>query len=572
MPAKSNGGTWKKYFKTPSRNISPISGNTTQSNPGYKNYQSILPDVYVGHPNRIERYNQYEQMDMDVEVNAALDVLSEFSTQPNVENGTIFNVNFTEEPTENEVKIIKEQLGKWSKLNKFKERAFRMFRNTLKYGDQVFIRDPETFKLYWVNMAEVVKVIVNESEGKEPEQYVVKNIAPNLMELSATQKPASDLYINQNQSGYNTPGYQQPTAAGTSGGRFDMQENETAIDAEHIVHLSLTEGLDVTWPFGTSVLEQVFKVYKQKELLEDAILIYRIQRAPERRIFKIDVGNMPSHMAMQFVERVKNEIHQRRIPSQTGDGQTMMDGTYNPLSINEDYFFPQTADGRGSSVETLPGGDNLGEINDLQYFNNKLVRGLRIPSSYLPTGPEEGERTYNDGKVGTALIQEWRFNQYCIRLQGLMSEKLDKEFKMFLNWRGINIDNSIFELQLNEPQNFASYSQADVDSVRMSTFAQVAELPYMSKRFALKRYMGMTEEEMVENTKLWEEEQGETDAQKDDSTGGDLRAAGVSPGAIEGDIDTFDELESEVEGMDDMGGDDLGAPADAGGGADIPEI
>jgi hypothetical protein len=559
--------SWKKYFKTPSNKISPIGGASPGGgNPGFKNYQTNLPDVYVGHPNRIERYNQYEQMDMDVEVNAALDVLSEFSTQTNIENGTIFDINFVKEPSDNEVNIIKDQLANWTSLNEFKKRAFRMFRNTLKYGDQVFIRDPETFKLYWVNMAEVVKVIVNESEGKEPEQYVVKNLAPNLENLAATQKPVSDLYLNQNQAGYNTPGYQQPTAAGTSGGRFDMQQNEVAIDAEHIVHLSLTEGLDVTWPFGTSVLEQVFKVYKQKELLEDAILIYRIQRAPERRVFKIDVGNMPSHMAMQFVERVKNEIHQRRIPSQTGDGATMMDGTYNPLSINEDYFFPVTADGRGSNVDVLPGGDNLGEINDLQYFNNKLVRGLRIPSSYLPTGPDESERSYSDGRTGTALIQEWRFNQYCMRLQSLMAEVLDKEFKMFLNWRGINIDNSIFDLRLNEPQNFAAYSQADVDSVRMSTFGQVAELPYMSKRFAMKRYMGMTEEEMVENTKLWEEEQGQVEGQGA-TTEADLRAAGVSPGGIEGDIDTFDELEGELDDID-MGGEDMG---DLGGADDSAE-
>jgi hypothetical protein len=74
-------------------------------------------------------------------------------------------------------------------------------------------------------------------------------------------------------------------------------------------------------------------------------------------MFKIDVGNMPSHMAMAFVERIKNEIHQRRIPSPHG-GQSIVDATYNPLSMNEDYFFPVTADGRGSSVEVLPGGQN----------------------------------------------------------------------------------------------------------------------------------------------------------------------------------------------------------------------
>ena len=82
---------------------------------------------------------------------------------------------------------------------------------------------------------------------------------------------------------------------------------------------------------------------------------------------------MPSHLAMQFVERVKTEIHQRRIPSSTGGGTNVIDSSYNPLSINEDYFFPQTAEGRGSKVETLPGGTNLGEIDDLKYFTNKML-------------------------------------------------------------------------------------------------------------------------------------------------------------------------------------------------------
>ena len=168
----------------------------------------------------------------------------------------------------------------------------------------------------------------------------------------------------------------------------------------------------------------MFKVYKQKELLEDAIIIYRVQRAPERRVFYIDVGNMPTHLAMQFVERVKNEINQRRIPSASG-GANFIDATYNPMSINEDYFFPQTAEGRGSKVETLPGGTNLGEITDLKFFTNKLFRALRIPASYLPTSIDEQANTVSDGKVGTAYIQELRFNRYCERLQSIIAQSFD---------------------------------------------------------------------------------------------------------------------------------------------------
>jgi len=524
---------WKKYFRTvnTSGNISPIGAGQPPSM-GFKNYQSNLPEVYIGHPNRIERYNQYEQMDMDSEINAALDILAEFSTQLNKENGTPFKFYWKEKPTENEVKIIKETLNQWINLNELDKRMFKIFRNCIKYGDQVFLRDPETFKLFWVEMSKVTKIIVNEAEGKKPEQYIVKDLAPNFENLTATTINATDISVNHPQVGGPSGAYIQPKTPYSGGSRFSHAQNENTINAEHVVHLSLTEGLDFSWPFGNSVLENVFKVFKQKELLEDAILIYRVQRAPERRMFKIDVGNMPSHMAMAFVERVKNEISQRRIPTQTGGGQNMMDATYNPLSTNEDYFFPVTAEGRGSSVEILQGGQNLGEITDLHFFTNKLFRGLRIPASYLPTGMDTGVdgNNWNDGKVGTSLIQEWRFNQYCMRLQKSIIQKMDQEFKMFMRWRGINIDGGIFELQFNDPQNFASYRQAELDTTRINAFGSIEQVPYLSKRFLLKRFLGLSEEEMTENEEMWREEQGDVKEAPAPESG--LRSVGITPGSI----------------------------------------
>jgi hypothetical protein len=317
------------------------------------------------------------------------------------------------------------------------------------------------------------------------------------------------------------------------------------------------------------VLENVFKVFKQKELLEDSVIIYRVQRAPERRVFKIDVGNMPSHMAMSYVERIKNEIHQRRIPTQTGGGANMMDATYNPLSMMEDYFFPQTADGRGSTVDVLPGGQNLGEITDLKFFTNKLFRGLRIPSSYLPTGVEDGTQAVGDGRVGTALIQEWRFNQYCKRLQSMIVDKLDQEFKLFMRWRGINIDGQLFDLIFEEPQNFAQYRQADIDSARIATFAQLEAYPYLSKRWLMKRYLGLTEQEMSENETMWSEEQGDVEQSPADDP--NLRSVGISPGTISGDLENVappaeGEMgpgagPGEMQGMSPMGGMQPGAAA-----------
>jgi hypothetical protein len=556
--------TYKKHFTrvNQSGQMSPLGGgsvtgawngpgNSTTSNYsnqdfGYKNYGSRLPEVYTGHPNRIERYNQYEMMDVDAEINACLDIISEFSTQTNEHNKTPFDLDFKDEPTQHEVELLKTQLQQWCKLNEFETRTFKIFRNTIKFGDQIFVRDPENFKLYWVDMTKVIKVIVNESEGKKPEQYVIKDININLQNLSVATKTNTDFAANPatgmggTGGGGAGGGYTVPSMPyNTSGSRFTLGQSEAAIDAKHVVHLSLTEGLDRFWPFGQSILENVFKVYKQKELLEDAVLIYRVQRAPERRMFKIDVGNMPSHLAMAFVERIKNEIHQRRIPSTHGGG-SVVDASYNPLSMNEDYFFPVTADGRGSSVEVLPGGQNLGEIDDLRYFNNRLARGLRVPSSYLPTGPDDNPTPMSDGRVGTAMIQEFRFNQYCERLQKYISQKLDEEFKLFLRWRGLNIDSGLFQLQFNPPQNFAAYRQSELDTARIGSFTAIEQYPYISKRFAMERFLGLTEEEISKNEKMWREE---NDKEIEiDPQGSDLRSIGVSVGDIESDTQTGEDM------------------------------
>jgi hypothetical protein len=269
-------------------------------------------------------------------------------------------------------------------------------------------------------------------------------------------------------------------------------------------------------------------------------------------------------MAMSFVERVKNEIHQRRIPSSQG-GASLLDATYNPLSMNEDYFFPVTADGRGSDVTLLQGGQNLGEIDDLKYFNNRLARGLRVPSSYLPTGPEDNSTPLSDGRVGTAMIQEYRFNQYCERLQKYISQKLDEEFKLFLRWRGFNIDSGLFQLQFNPPQNFASYRQAEMDTARVATFTSMEALPYMSKRFALQRFLGLTEEEIKENEKLWREEKNKDEDQQ--PVGNDLRSVGISAGDLESDTEAGEEMNAPDESELGIAPDQVTGPVQGGPGA-----
>jgi hypothetical protein len=136
-------------------------------------------------------------------------------------------------------------------------------------------------------------------------------------------------------------------------------------------------------------------------------------------------------------------------------------------------------------------------------------------------------------------------------------ENLDKEFKLFMKWRGVNIDGQLFALKFNEPQNFAQYRQAEVDIARINTFTQLEAFPYMSKRFLMTRFLGLSEAEMAENERMWAEEQGDVDAAPAESAG--LRSVGVSPGGIQADMEN---LEPPAEG--DMGAEGA-APADTGG-------
>lgn len=521
--------SWRKYFQIP-QTANELAAKREKTGPtmGSSNkFSSWLKDVYTGAPNRVDRYMQYEIMDADSEVNAALDTIAEFCTQFDFESNLPFTIEHFNTPTDSEVKVLETTLRQWCLINEWNRRIWRMVRNTLKFGDQFFIRDPETYELYYVSAADVSKIIINQAKGKEVEQYFMKNLS-----LDINNKVASEPLITDSNYGptqFNKTAFTQYAAPNPAA--QNANNAETPVGADHVVHISLTEGMDINFPFGTSVLEGVYKVYQQKSLLEDSIIIYRVQRAPERRVFYIDVGNMPANMAMSFVERVKNEIHQRRIPSRTGGGTSIMDASYNPLSMLEDYFFAQTAEGRGSKVEVLPGGDNLGQIDDLRYFTNKLNRALRIPSSYLPTGPDDGTSVFNDGRVGTAFIQEYRFNKYCQRLQNLMMQPLDNEFKMFLKKKGVELDTSTFTLTFLPPQSFSEYREIEVNNARAAVFSQLAEVPYIARRFALKKYLGLTDAEIVENESMWQEENPEYAVSTIDQdaalAGSDLNTLGI---------------------------------------------
>lgn len=539
--------SWEKHMKLARAKITNKANNTSPVSTGTKsNFASYLPDVYTGITNRVERYRQYDQMDLDPEIRTALDIIADFCTQNNDDYGIPFNIKYKDQMGDSEVTTLEDRLESWCDQNSFKTRIHDIVRGVLKYGDQFFIRDPETFEWYYVNPANVEKITINQSEGRKPEIYYIRDVQLNIKDKVISQNYGS---IGQGAFPGGTPNMAGGTGTyGSAGGGFSGMVNQSGnqpfstngqndvlpVAAEHVIHISMNTGLDGIWPLGTSILENIFKTFKQKELLEDSIIIYRVQRAPERRVFKIYTGDLSPVQAMAQVEKAKNEIYQRRIPSNKGGQSSLMDTAYSPLSILEDYYFPVTSEGRGSSVETLPGGENLGQIDDLRYFNNELIRGLSIPSSYLPFGPEDGGTLFSDGGTGRALIQENRFNRQCQRHQSIICAIFDTEFKRFLISEGYNINPNSFEITFYPPMNFATYRKSEMDQTRINTYMPLADLPFIARQTLMKK-LGFEQDEIVENERLWLQEnpakktkKAEQGASTGSPAGAGLQSVGIS--------------------------------------------
>jgi hypothetical protein len=215
---------------------------------------------------------------------------------------------------------------------------------------------------------------------------------------------------------------------------------------------------------------------------------------------------MPPQRVKAYLEAIRNELKQKRIPNESG-GTDKIDSVYNPMSMVEDYFFAQTADGRGSRVETLSGGENLGEIADLNFFQNKFLQGLRIPSSYM-RGAADGGAQVNDGKVGVAYIEELRFANYVSCLQSKIHDTFDNHFKAYLKSAGINVDKYLFKIKLVDPQNFMDYKQAEVDEKMIGNYSNVKDNLYLAERYKQKHYLGLSEDDVQENEAMLKQERG----------------------------------------------------------------
>ncbi len=364
------------------------------SNSGYNNTYAAKQNRSAYDIARKELFRDYELMDSDPIISSALDIYSDESTIDNVEN-EILKIK-TDNPKIHNILhnlfygIINIEYNLWSWI-----------RNMTKYGDFYLMLDILD-KYGIVNVKPISTYEINRLEDHDPSN-------PKLVQFEI----------------------QDTSQRGT---KKDSQIKEN-YEIAHFRMLSDSNYL----PYGKSMLEGARKVFKQLTLMEDAMLIHRMMRAPEKRIFKIDIGNIPPNEVENFMQKIINKMKKTPVIDQnTGDYNLK----YNMESVTEDYYLPVRGGDSGTSIDTLQGLSNEGAIDDIEYLKNKMLAALKIPKAFL--GYDE-----NVGSKATLAAEDVRFARTIERIQRIIVSELEKIAIVHLKVQGFQDEDLInFDLEL----------------------------------------------------------------------------------------------------------------------------
>jgi hypothetical protein len=314
---------------------------------------------------------------------------------------------------------------------------------------------------------------------------VYDNVQNNVIENFIFQKPISL------QQGSTTGSAPQPPPIPSQSN--SLQQQLITFQGNQITYMNSgmwNEDMTIRIPF----IENARRAYKQVSLLEDAIVIYRMVRAPERLKFKIDVGNMPPAKAEAYLRQLMQSYWSKKtFDSQQSKGAGNI---YDPQSMLDAFWFARRAGETGSDVELMQGGANLGKIEDLTYFVNKLYKSLKVPLTRM--NPDEG---YKDGSE--ILREELRFAKFIVRLQNQFSDGLKQAFVTHLKirgwWREYKMHESYFNLIFNPPSNYFAIRKNQEFELKYNNFNNMSQNESIAKTFAQRHYLGLSDAKISEN-------------------------------------------------------------------------
>ncbi len=276
--------------------------------------------------------------------------------------------------------------------------------------------------------------------------------------------------------------------------RWVTQGNQV-LENWQISHFRLL-GNDAFLPYGSSVLESARRIWRQLILIEDAMLVYRVIRSPERRVFYIDVGNVPPEDVPNYVEQAKTALKRSPVIDKS-NGQ--MDLRYNPMSVDEDYFIPVRGGDSGTKIDSLAGGSNTSAIEDVEYIQKKLFAALKIPKAYLGYDEDVGAKA-------TLAQEDIRFSRTIQRIQKTIIAELNKIAMIHLYSHGFEGEDLLdFSLSLSNPSSLAQQQKLSLIEQKFG-IAGAAPEGMVSRTWIRQNVFGFTRDEIdrIEEQKLAE--------------------------------------------------------------------
>ena len=398
-------------------------------------------------PTRIASYYDYEAMEYTPEISAALDIFADEATTAD-ENGRILRI--------------------YSESTRIKNELTEFFENTV---------DINTNLTSWAR-----------NLCKYGDNFVYNKIVPKRGIVGVSQLP--NVEITRTEPGFtqitNYDDYQKEKAT-----KFFWKDKNIEFNSFEISHFRLL-GDDRKLPYGTSLLEKVRRIWKQLLLAEDAMLVYRTTRAPERRVYKIYVGNMDDKDVDAYVDKIANNFKRVNMVNSSNGQQ---DTRYNPLAVDQDYFIPVRDPGLANPIDTLPGATNLSEIADIEYIQKKMLAALRVPKAFLGFDEATG-----DGK--NLAILDIRFARAVHRVQKALIQELNKMAIIHLYLKGYEDDLTNFTLSLVSPSTQADILKVQNWKERVQLYRDAVSdagngFAAMSMTYAKKEILGMSEDEII---------------------------------------------------------------------------